>query len=292
MAKTKAQIDRKHKLTLENGRGVDPSEASLALAFNVFFTSIPLNKPDKTSCEFIRYLVMILGQNCHHLVGSRHESIWNTHLSREKKPALLSIESWLYDRDPYRRSSPTNPLNDQGHKLFIAHLFKIWSQQTSGFERDETPPFVEIPPQNWLELVDFLAKTRIIQEPGMKNATNRTLKLTDPTGALKNRLFVVGTLYDLGHFLPNHPVFFLGWKMCKALGFFREKVSTILGALMFYTHRGWLQWFFRHFKPQKKIQVYLGMATSFNWMLYFSTNLFFNQKWWICSILSIGLSKF
>ena len=117
--------------------GVDPSEASLALAFNVFFTSIPLNKPDKTSCEFIRYLVMILGQNCHHLVGSRHESIWNTHLSREKKPALLSIESWLYDRDPYRRSSPTNPLNDQGHKLFIAHLFKIWSQQTSGFERDE-----------------------------------------------------------------------------------------------------------------------------------------------------------
>ena len=24
------------------------------------------------------------------------------------------------------------------------------------------------------------------------------------------------------------------------------------------------------------------MATSLNWMLFFSTNLFFNQKWWIC----------
>ena len=48
MAKTKAQIDRKHKLTLENGKGgVDPSDASVVVASNVFFKSIPLNKPDK-----------------------------------------------------------------------------------------------------------------------------------------------------------------------------------------------------------------------------------------------------
>ena len=31
--------------------------------------------------------------------------------------------------------------------------------------------------------------------------------------------------------------------------------------------------------PQKSSSLFKKMATSFNWMMVFSTNLFFNQKW-------------